>query len=135
LFPGGRFSLYIVWGNYTFGAFLSIAAIGVLIYQVIKKGWNEVLLLVIWSIAILITTLAILRMALLFAINVSVLMGYLGWRVLVFTGLRESKPTVEEPENSQTKRKKKRKPRPGESVYLIIFSRAGDCLWWFTHAV
>lgn len=77
LFPAGTFSLAAVWGNYTTGFFLSLISLGALIYLAIKRGESDKVLLVVWSLIMLAATLALRRMALLFAINVALLTGYL----------------------------------------------------------
>lgn len=77
LFPGGTFSLATIWGNYTTGFFLSLISLVALIYLAIKRGESDKVLLVVWSLIMLAATLALRRMALLFAINVALLTGYL----------------------------------------------------------
>ena len=77
LFPDGKFSLAVVWGSYTTGFFLSLISLGLLIYLVVKRGETDNVLLVVWSLIMLAATLALRRMALLFAINVALLTSYL----------------------------------------------------------
>lgn len=77
LFPGGTFSLDAVWSNYTTGFFLSLISLGVLIYLAIKRGEADNVLLVVWSLIMLVATLALRRIALLLTVNVALLTGYL----------------------------------------------------------
>jgi len=89
LFPGGNFSLSVVWGNFTTGSFLSFISLGILIYFSIKQGKADKTLFIVWSLVILAFTLAMRRFALLLVINVAVLTGYLSWLILEFTGFKE----------------------------------------------
>ncbi len=92
LFPGGHFSLVVVWGNFTTGFFLSLISLGILVYFVIKRGEAEKVFLVVWSLAMLAATLLLRRLAVLFTINVSLLTGYLSWLIIEFAGLKEPPP-------------------------------------------
>jgi dolichyl-diphosphooligosaccharide--protein glycosyltransferase len=51
----------------------------VLLYQVIKKGQPDKTLLLVWSIVILLSALAMRRSAYYYAVNVALLTGYLCW--------------------------------------------------------
>ncbi|MFC2006222.1 oligosaccharyl transferase, archaeosortase A system-associated [Chloroflexota bacterium] len=86
LFPNGKFSAQIVWGNFTTSFFLFekwafpglslISLIIVTIYFTIIKGNAEKTLLVVWSLIILAATLGQRRFAYYFAVNVALLTGY-----------------------------------------------------------
>ncbi len=89
LFPGGVFSLSVIWGNFTTGFFLSLISLGILIYLVIKRGEADKTLILVWSLMILAATLSLRRMALLLTLNVALLTGYLSWLVLQFAGFKE----------------------------------------------
>jgi len=87
-FPSGSFSLSIVLSNYTMSFFLCLISLGILVYQTIRRGSNEVVLLVAWSLVILALTMAQIRFCYYFAVNVALLTGYLLWRILWRVGLR-----------------------------------------------
>ena len=86
-FPGGAFSLGVVWGNFTTGFYLSIISLFILIYLIIKRGSADKTLLVIWSLIILMATLGQRRFAYYFAVNVAILTGYFSWLFLQFIDL------------------------------------------------
>ncbi len=111
LLRNDNFSLSIIWGNFTTGIFLSFVSLGILIYLTIKRGESDKILLIVWSLVMLIFTLAMRRFALLFAINVALLAGYLSWLILKFTGFKESaaKPLATSKKTKKTKLKKIKK--------------------------
>ena len=86
-FPGGGFSLAVVWGNFTTGFYLSIISLVILIYLIIKRGSADKTLLVIWSLVILLATLGQRRFAYYFAVNVAILTAYFSWLFLQFIAL------------------------------------------------
>lgn len=88
IFPSGNFSLFVVLSNYTMSFFLCLIALGMLAYQAIRRGSNEVILLVVWSLVILALAMAQIRFCYYFAVNVALLSGYLLWRILWRIGLR-----------------------------------------------
>jgi len=90
LFPSGNFSFLTVWGNFTTSFFLSFISLGILIYLTIKRGEADKTLFIVWSLVILVFTLAMRRFALLFTLNVALLTGYLSWLILEFTGFAET---------------------------------------------
>lgn len=77
LFPGGYFTLAVVWGNYTTGIVLGIIALGMLVYLFFKRGEIDHVLIIVWSLTTLVATLALRRLAIFFAVNVALLTGYL----------------------------------------------------------
>jgi len=79
LIQQGVFTFAVAMGNYMLTFFLSIVCIGVLFYQVIKRGQADVMLLLVWSIIILLSALSMRRFAYYFAVNVALLTGYLCW--------------------------------------------------------
>lgn len=117
LFPYGRFSFSVMWGNFTTGSFLSLMSICILIYLVIKRGEADKMLMLVWSLVILVATLALRRLALLFTINVALLSGYLAWLILDFAGLRETPDTATEASQKAVAKteKKKKKHQPAAS--------------------
>jgi asparagine N-glycosylation enzyme membrane subunit Stt3 len=112
LFPSGNFSLSVVWTYFTTNSFLSFISLGILIYFTIKRGETDKTLFIVWSIMILLFTLAMRRFALLFAVNVALLAGYLSWLILAFTGFKQTTAkTLETPE--KVKKAKKKRMRKG----------------------
>ena len=87
----GNFTFAVAFGNYLLAFFFSLIAIGVLIYQVIKKGQSNITLLLIWSVVILLSALAMRRSAYYFAVNVALLTGYLCWLLLSLL-IKQSEP-------------------------------------------
>ncbi len=113
LFPLGNFSLSTVWGNFTTGFFLSFISLGILIYLTIKRGEADKALFIVWSLVILVFTLAMRRFALLFAVNVALLTGYLSWLILEFTGFKETAAKPLEMQKKVKKKAKRKKSREG----------------------
>ena len=77
-----NFTFAVAVGNYMLTFFFSLIAIGVLIYQVIKRGQPDKTLLLVWSVVILLSALSMRRFAYYFAVNVALLTGYLCWMPL-----------------------------------------------------
>jgi asparagine N-glycosylation enzyme membrane subunit Stt3 len=92
LFPSSHFSLIPVWGNYTTGTLLIFVSLGILIYLMIKRDQPDIVLFLVWSLIMLAATLLTRRIALLFALNVALLVGYLGWQILRFIINKTSNP-------------------------------------------
>ncbi|MBM3175893.1 MAG: oligosaccharyl transferase, archaeosortase A system-associated, partial [Chloroflexi bacterium] len=120
LYPGGQFSWLIVWLNFTTGFLLSIAGLGILIYQVIKGGEGEKTLLVVWSLVILLVMLAQRRFAYYYVVNVALLTGYVSWLVLELAGFRErAAVTVEVVEKSRKKHRRERKKQDTRGLMVL----------------
>jgi oligosaccharyl transferase (archaeosortase A-associated) len=77
LFPGGYFTLNVVWLNYTLCLYISIIALGLLIYLSFKRSKIEDMFIIVWSLILLWATLDIRRIAPFFAITVALLSGYM----------------------------------------------------------
>ena len=107
LFPGGSFSLFLAWGNFTTSFYLSLISLGILVYLVIKHGETEKTLFVVWSLIMLAATLAMRRFAYYFVVNVALLTGYISWLILELTGFKK---LTSEP--ASTLEETKRKPKP-----------------------
>jgi dolichyl-phosphooligosaccharide-protein glycotransferase len=84
LFPSGTFSLAVAWSNFTTGIILVFVSLGILISVITKRDEPDKVLFLVWSVIQLIATILTRRMALLFALNVALLMGYLGWLIMEF---------------------------------------------------
>jgi len=89
LFPDGKFTLLLAWSNFTIAFFIALIALGFLVYQIIKHGKEDKTLLAVWSIVILIMTLAQRRFAYYLAINVALLTAYVVWQTLAYFGVQE----------------------------------------------
>jgi len=89
LSPWGEFSLVLVWGNFTTSFFLSLVALVILIYLLIKRGGVEKNFLVVWSVIILLAMIGQRRFAYYFTVNGALLTGYLSWQMLGLAGFRE----------------------------------------------
>lgn len=90
LYPGGNFSWLIVWLNFNTSFFLSFISMGILIYQIVKKGEAGRTLLLVWSFVILLAMLAMRRFAYYYVVNVALLTGYLAWLILEFAGFKKT---------------------------------------------
>ncbi len=131
LFPDGSLSFSVAWANFTTSFFLSLIALGVAIYVVIKRGDGDNMFLVVWSLAILAVTLGQRRFAYYFAINVALLSGYLSWLILRFSGFREATAEAVNASRNIREGAKKRVFRPGSNrvsmtlgvvvVFFLVF--------------
>ena len=125
-FPHGNFSFQAVWGNFTTGFFLSLIALGILIYQVNKHGEVDKTLLVVWSLIILAATIGQRRFAYYMAVNVALLTGYVSWLILEFAGFKklvaksvDSEPTVKK-KDGQPKKTRREIVLPTSPVYMAL---------------
>jgi len=83
LFPKGEFSFSTVWSYFTAGFFLSLGALGILVYLLVKSRDNAARnLCLVWTVIILMAMLGQRRFAYYFAVNVAVLTGYFSWLFL-----------------------------------------------------
>ncbi len=104
LFPQDNFSFQVVWGNFpglfpldpkntgltlrnifsfmTTTFFLSLISLIIISYSAVKQGNAGKSLIVIWSLVMLAATLGQRRFGYYFAVNVSLLTGYLSWQLL-----------------------------------------------------
>ena len=86
----GSFSLALAWGNYTAASVMALVALAFVLYRAFKQGEPEIVLLAVWSIITLLAALAMRRFAYYLAINVALLAGYTGWRILKLCGLKDN---------------------------------------------
>ncbi|HEY49204.1 MAG TPA: oligosaccharyl transferase, archaeosortase A system-associated [Dehalococcoidia bacterium] len=75
-------SLSIAWEEFTTGFYLAVVALIIIAYPVVKDGPADKTLFFLWSVIMLVATIGQNRFAYYFAINVSLLTGYLSWRML-----------------------------------------------------
>jgi dolichyl-phosphooligosaccharide-protein glycotransferase len=107
LFPSGNFSLIPVWGNYTTGIFLIFISLGILIYLAVRRHEPDKVLFIVWSIIILAATLLTRRIALFFALNVALLVGFLGQQIIAFIIEKTAAPVKQMVSVTITAKKKK----------------------------
>ena len=74
----------MIMGNFGYNYYLAYLAIAILFYYIIKKSNAEYTLLAVWSLFVLAIMLAQNRFAYYYAVNVAILVGILGSRVLDF---------------------------------------------------
>jgi len=73
---GNMLDLQTVWGYFGFLFFFALVGLGILIYRVQKNRQPVGILLLVWSVVMLLLTLAMRRWAYYFAINVVILSAY-----------------------------------------------------------
>ena len=86
---------------FTTSIFLALIALGLIIRAQVKDGNAEKTFLIVWSIIMLLAMLGQNRFAYYFAVNVALLSGYLCWRILVWSYLREALPGREKGERGE----------------------------------
>jgi oligosaccharyl transferase (archaeosortase A-associated) len=114
LLNGGKFTLDLIWGNYTAGSVMALIAMVILAYHVIRQGKPGFTMLLVWSILTLLAALALRRFAYYFAVNVAILSGYTGWLILKGCGLKESAAQALPLPGSAQSRKKQGKQGQGK---------------------
>lgn len=94
LFPQGKWTIALGWGNFTTGFFFFLGALLYLIFYrglIRRQGSAEENLLLVWSLVILAATLGQRRFASYLAVNVALLTGYLSWQAIWFAGFRQAR--------------------------------------------
>jgi dolichyl-diphosphooligosaccharide--protein glycosyltransferase len=76
----------IAYGNFTVGLFLGLAGLVLVVYQEIKKPEPAKTLLIVWTVLMLLSALAMRRFAYYLAVNIAVLSGYFIWWILGLVG-------------------------------------------------
>lgn len=148
LSPQGSFDTRIAWGNFSTNFFLvkswpipgfGFIAIIILIWLSIKQRANDKALLffLIWTLIIVLATLAQRRFAYYLAINIAVLSGYLSWQVIWLSGLKklvtrseEAKPAAHE-KTAKSKTKKQSAEKRGITIYHINTALAVIVVFFF----
>lgn len=89
----------------------------ILAYFLIKRGEAEKTLLIVWTLVILLATLAQRRFNYYLVVNVALLTGYLCWEALRFAGLKEAtaEPVVESDSRRKVRRSKSKSKSRGDS--------------------
>jgi dolichyl-diphosphooligosaccharide--protein glycosyltransferase len=136
LSPQGTFSTAVAWGNFTTSFFLTkywpipgfaLISFAILIWLGTKqRGEKENhIFFIIWTLVILVATLAQRRFAYYFAVNVALLSAYISWQIIWFAGLRrlaqkpEKGPESEKVEKAKARTKKKQPTRQGLGTYYV----------------
>ncbi|MDD5313385.1 MAG: oligosaccharyl transferase, archaeosortase A system-associated [Dehalococcoidia bacterium] len=120
LIEGGSFTLGLLWGNYTLCSILALVALGIVIYQAARKGTPEKMLLAVWTLFILVATLAMRRFAYYLAVDIAVLSAYSCWLLLEFTVLKENKAGQgNKPAKKARARVKKASREPGTRPVMV----------------
>ncbi len=88
-FRGGQFTLAPAWFNFTTTLYIGLIAMVMLGYRVMREWRASETLLLIWSIAMLLATISQNRFAYYFAVNLAILSGYFGIKLLEFGGWGE----------------------------------------------
>ena len=115
LSPTGQFTISIAWGNFTTSMFLipwaAIPGIGIISFVVliilfIKNRGNDkpMLLFFIWTLVMLIATLAQRRFAYYFVVNMALLSSYLCWQGIWWFSRRRNHLDYPETKREQYKR-------------------------------
>lgn len=103
LMEGGQFSLDGIQANFPGISvllspfFMALVALALLLVRYIRSQRNTYLLVIIWSIIVLFLTLAQVRFAYYYAINVALLSGFLAAWALQRTGLNDRIAELENP--------------------------------------
>ena len=148
LSPQGSFDTRIAWGNFSTNFFLvkswpipgfGFIAFLILIWLSIKQRGNDKTLLffLLWTLIIVLATLAQRRFAYYLAINIAVLSGYLSWQIIWLSGLKklvtkseEIKTTVHE-KTAKSKTKKQSAEKRGITIYHINTALAVIVVFFF----
>ncbi|MDD2665872.1 MAG: oligosaccharyl transferase, archaeosortase A system-associated [Methanocellales archaeon] len=88
-YRGGQFSLQWVWENFTMCFYTALIALVMVVYRMLKEWIPEDTLLVVWSTVMFFAIVGQNRFAYYFAVNVAILSGYFGIKMLEWGGLGE----------------------------------------------
>ncbi len=86
---GGGFAAGAIWDSYGFSLIFAGVSLCLLAYTVIRRWEAEKVLILMWTLVMLLATLAQRRFAYYLAVNIAVLAGYGAWQALRLAGLRE----------------------------------------------
>jgi dolichyl-diphosphooligosaccharide--protein glycosyltransferase len=129
LLQQGQFTFLNIFSNYTTALLIGLAGLGLLLYQVFKKATLLRLLMIIWTILVLLSALAMRRFAYYFAVDVALLAGYFSWWLLEKAGFGREKAAVglqQPPARTKASRSKlaqverKKKTRPMLMALTLI---------------
>jgi oligosaccharyl transferase (archaeosortase A-associated) len=111
-----QFTLAVAYGNFTFGLILGIAGLVVAIYHEVKNPQPARLLLIVWTVIMLLSAMAMRRFAYYLAVNMAVLSGYFIWWILSLVGFgrQAAVESVKRPV-ARTKAARMREAKAGKS--------------------
>jgi len=115
-----EFSLRPLWQVYGFSLLFGGVALCTLAYSVVRRWDAEKVLVVVWTLVILLATLAQRRFNYYLVVNMALLTGYLTWEVLRLAGLRQlmSEAGSESDGRKKAQRSKGKKESPLRSYRL-----------------
>jgi oligosaccharyl transferase (archaeosortase A-associated) len=148
LFPQNHvFSTQVAWGNFTTSFFMlpgaaipgfAFFSLVLLIYLYIRNKANDkyLLLFFIWTLVILIATLAQRRFAYYLVINIAVLSAYISWQIIWYAGLRNLLGKEDNSDgtaaNVTKDKKKKRQVKNGGFPIFAIYALLATVVVFFS---
>jgi len=110
-------SLRPLWETYRASILFSSAGLCILAYLVIKRWEPDKVFFIIWTMVIILATLAQRRFNYYLVVNVALLTGYLSWEILRFAGLKEAtaEPVVESDSRGKVRKSKSKSKSRGDS--------------------
>jgi len=133
VFYDGGFSFAPIWRQYGVTFFLAVIALGLLIYTMVRKWRTEVILLVAWSLVTFTAMMGQGRFSYYFAVNASLLTGFISWLALRWISHKTSswwpedfvKRLKEKNQTEQRRMKKRKKPRQRTGLIAYIRMQPG----------
>ena len=132
LSPSGSFSTLVAWNNFTTSFFLikswpipgfAFISFGILIYLFIRQRGRQEhwLFLFVWTLVILVATLAQRRFAYYLVVNIALLSGYISWQAIWWAGLKKitERPAEAAVAKAETSKKKIKREGRGITIYHI----------------
>ena len=122
----GNFTISVALGNYTSGLLLGLAGLVLVIWQAVKKPESQKLMLIVWSIVILLATLAMRRFAYYFAVNIALLSACFAWWIMRFAGFGKEKSaaavrqTVARTKAARRRLAAEKSPSRGKYVWMSV---------------
>jgi asparagine N-glycosylation enzyme membrane subunit Stt3 len=112
-----EFSFRPLWETYRASILFSSVGLCILAYLVIRRWEPEKVFLIMWTLVMLLATLAQRRFNYYLVVNVALLTGYLSWEILRFAGLREAtaEPVVESDSRGKVRKSKSKSKSRGDS--------------------
>jgi oligosaccharyl transferase (archaeosortase A-associated) len=114
LAPQGTFTFSMAWANFTTSFFISLIALVMLVFALVKERSVHKTLFLVWSVVMLLAVLGQRRFGYYFAINAALLTGYFSWKMLDLAGLSKLLAKPKEVVETTVKKFKKKKQKTGE---------------------
>ena len=122
--PSNKFSVMAVWLNFSTGFIFLLLGLVILIYRSAKENNAAVTFIIVWSLVILLATLAMRRFAYYLAVNVAVICGYMGWIIIQwFARHSRTQKSIKQPAKKDRKHK-----RQGQAILEEKTSRASPAM-------